>query len=64
VPDKNPKMSGNSLAQEYSCLEAQLGFSRDEIRTLILQGIQATWLPEDSNRQLIESFRDDPAWQE
>ncbi len=62
VNTDDPSMFGNSLAQEYRCLEAVLGFTRDEIRTLILQGIEAAWLPEDSKRRLSESFRRDPAW--
>jgi adenosine deaminase len=64
VNTDDPKMFGNSLAQEYRCLEAELGFSREEIRSLILQGVKATWLPEDSKRQLSESCRRDPACRE
>ncbi|MDY7040581.1 MAG: adenosine deaminase [Chloroflexota bacterium] len=60
----DPKMFGNSLAEEFLLLEENLGFSRDEIRTLILQGIRAAWLPEDRKRQFIEAFRGDPAWRE
>ncbi len=62
VNTDDPRMFGNSLAEEYRCLEAVLGFSRDEIRTLILQGIDASWLPEDSKCRLSESCRRDPAW--
>ncbi len=64
VNTDDPKMFGNSLAQEYRCLERQLDFSRDEIRSLILQGIEASWLPEEGKKQLSESFRHDPAWLE
>ncbi len=60
----DPKMFGNSLAQEYRLLEEKLGFSRDEIRALILQGIRSAWLPEDRQRQLVATFRQDAAWQE
>jgi adenosine deaminase len=56
VNTDDPKMFGNSLAQEYRSLEADLGFTRDEIRTLILHGIRASWLPEDGKRRLRESF--------
>jgi adenosine deaminase len=58
----DPKMFGNSLAEEFMLLEGKLGFSRDEIRSCILQGIQAAWLPEDRKQQLAEAFRSDPAW--
>ncbi len=60
----DPKMFGNSLAEEYLLLEEKLGFSRDEIRSLILQGIQASWLPQERKRQLVELFRTDSAWVE
>ena len=58
----DPKMFGNSLAEEFLLFEGKLGFSRDEIQSLILQGIQAAWLPEDRKQQLAEAFRSDPAW--
>jgi adenosine deaminase len=58
----DPKMFGNSLAEEYALLETKLGFARDEIRHLILQGIEDSWLPEARKRRLAEEFRADPAW--
>jgi adenosine deaminase len=64
VNTDDPKMFGNSLAEEFRLLEEKLGFSRDELRSLILQGIQTAWLPEERKRQLVEAFRNDPAWQE
>lgn len=60
----DPKMFGNSLAEEYRLLEEKFGFSRQEIRTLILYGIHAAWLPEEKKQQLVASFTQDPAWQE
>ncbi len=59
----DPKMFGNSLAEEYRLLEEKLGFSREEIRTLILQGIRSSWQSEDKKNQLIETFSNDPAWE-
>lgn len=58
----DPKMFGTSLAEEYHVLEAKLGFSREEIRTIILQGIEVSWLPEDKKRQLVQRFRSEPVW--
>jgi adenosine deaminase/aminodeoxyfutalosine deaminase len=52
----DPKMFGNSLAQEYQLLEQQLGFSRNDIRVLILQAIQASWLPPERKQQLTTEF--------
>lgn len=62
VNTDDPKMFGNSLAGEYEALEAELGFSREEMRALILQGIQVSWLSEDKKRELAETFRRDPVW--
>ena len=62
VNTDDPEMFGNSLAQEFRCLESELGFSRDEIRSLIVDGIQATWLPQASKSHLADSFRRDPDW--
>jgi adenosine deaminase len=62
VNTDDPKMFGNSLAGEYALLESELGFSRDDVRFLILNGIHASWLPEDRKRALADAFRADPAW--
>jgi adenosine deaminase len=63
VNTDDPKMFGNSLAEEFRLLEAKLGFARAEIRTLILQGIESSWLAEDRKQQLVAEFCRDPAWQ-
>jgi adenosine deaminase len=63
VNTDDPKMFGNSLAEEFWLLEKKLGFSRAEIQSLILQGIQAAWLPEEKKQQLIKTFRENPVWQ-
>jgi adenosine deaminase len=60
----DPKMFGNSLAEEYRLLIDRLGFSQDDIRTCILQGIRAAWLPSEKQQRLCEAFINDPAWQE
>jgi adenosine deaminase len=60
----DPKMFGNSLAEEYQLLEGRLGFSRQEIRTLILQGISASWLPPERKQKMIETFCAEPVWLE
>ena len=64
INSDDPKMFDNSMAEEYQILEEQLGFSRDDIRTLILQGIQASWMTEDKKEQMTAAFRSDPAWEE
>jgi adenosine deaminase len=59
----DPKMFGNTLAEEYRQLVEVQGFSRREICSLILQGIAAAWLPQEEKCQLVERFSADPAWQ-
>ena len=58
----DPAMFGNSLAQEFQALVEVHGFTRDEIRTLILNAVMASWLPADRRRQLAEDLQDDPDW--
>jgi adenosine deaminase len=62
VNTDDPKMFGNSLAEEYALLQARLGFSADEVRGLLLDAVAASWLPEHRKRRLAEAFRSDPAW--
>jgi adenosine deaminase len=62
VNTDDPKMFGNSLAEEYELLERKLGFCQDDIRELILQGVRSSWLPEDGKRRLATAFQRDPAW--
>lgn len=45
VNSDDPAMFGTSLADEYSSLEEVLGFSPAEIRTLMLNAVDASWLP-------------------
>jgi adenosine deaminase len=50
------------LAEEYQALVQELGFSHDDIRTLILQAIQASWQSDEKKQALIAAFRRDPVW--
>jgi adenosine deaminase len=60
----DPKMFGNSLAEEYRLLAERLGFSRPELRSLILNAVSAAWLPPERKSALRAQFCADPAWQE
>jgi adenosine deaminase len=64
VNTDDPKMFGNSLAEEYQVLVERLRFSRDEIRNLILTAIQVSWLPADQKEALSKAFMDDPGWRD
>jgi adenosine deaminase len=63
VNTDDPKMFGNSLAEEYRLLETRLGFSRAEIRELILQSLRASWLPQNRKQQFIQEFCEAADWQ-
>jgi adenosine deaminase len=62
VNTDDPKMFGNSLAEEYALLQARLGVSADEVRGLLLDAVAASWLSEPRKQQLADAFRSDPAW--
>jgi adenosine deaminase len=63
VNTDDPKMFGNSLAEEYRSLVTQLGFSRGEIQKLILNAVAASWLPLGRKHALATSLRGDPGWE-
>jgi adenosine deaminase len=58
----DPEMFGNSLPEEYRLLEEKLGFSREGLRALILNGISASWLDPSKKEALMEEFVSDPSW--
>lgn len=62
VNTDDPKMFGNSLAEEYELLVERLGFSRADIRTLILNAVDAAWLPQTEKSELADAVRRDPEW--
>ncbi|MGD0752128.1 MAG: adenosine deaminase [Anaerolineales bacterium] len=64
INSDDPKMFGNSLAEEYRVLEERLGFSRPELRSLILNAISAAWLPPERKLVMQTQFCAEPAWQE
>jgi adenosine deaminase len=53
----DPKMFGNSLAEEYLALHQHLGFSAADIRRLIEQGIETSWLAPPRKRELLGEFQ-------
>lgn len=64
VNTDDPKMFATSLAHEYRMLEQACGFSKQDIRALILQGVRSSWLPEVDKQSLAQRFRKDRAWEE
>jgi adenosine deaminase len=61
INSDDPKMFGNSLAEEYRTLMTKLGFSRFDIESLILQGIRTSWLIEERKKELISQFESELA---
>jgi adenosine deaminase len=53
----DPHMFGNSLAEEYRTLHRELGFSPADVRRLIEQGIETSWLPAERKREMLGRFR-------
>jgi len=62
VNTDDPMMFNNSLAQEYSSLVERLGFSSDDVRDLILNGVRASWLSVERKEAMLVDFQADPAW--
>ncbi len=62
VNTDDPKMFGNSLAEEYRLLEERLGFSRREIQSLITGAVEVSWLEEQPRSELQAAIERDPTW--
>ncbi len=59
----DPGMFGNSLAGEYRLLEERLGFSREEIRRLVLNALEASWLAAADRERMRSVVTGHPEWQ-
>ncbi len=57
ISSDDPKMFGNSLADEYRLLIDRLGFSDGEIRTLLLNSVHASWAPIEKKHQLAQEIK-------
>lgn len=59
VNTDNPGVSGTNITNEYRVLVERFGFTGEEIRGLILNGVEASFLQDDEKEQLrheIEGF--------
>ncbi len=54
----DPKMFGNSLAEEYEMLENNFNFSKQDITGFIIDSIQTTWLSAEEKDLLSKQFKD------
>lgn len=64
VNTDDPKMFDTALAAELRLLCNEGGFSRDDIRELVRQGIESSWLPPGRKKELERDFQSHPAWRE
>jgi adenosine deaminase len=62
ISTDDPKMFNNSLAEEYALLESRLGFSRTEVRGLVLSSLEHSWLPDSEKASMMKEFRESEAW--
>lgn len=56
VNTDNPGVSGTNITQEYKVLAEKFGFSKGEITTLILNGVEASFLDEAEKKELRREF--------
>ena len=52
----DPKMFGNSLAEEYQTLMDIFKYSNEEIFNIVLNSIDTMWLDENEKKELIDDF--------
>ena len=62
VNTDDPGMFHNNMVEEFVALHDVFGFSRDEIRTLILNGVDASWQSADRKAAMRAAFQEYPAW--
>jgi len=62
VGTDDPAMFGCTLAGELRLLERVLGWSRDEVRAVILAAVASSWLPPARRSSLAAEFTASPAW--
>jgi adenosine deaminase len=55
----DPKMFGNSLAEEYEMLEKHFNFTKNEIAGFIINSINTSWLNNKEKDLLMRQFRDE-----
>ncbi|MFP6595383.1 MAG: adenosine deaminase [Dehalococcoidia bacterium] len=64
VNSDDPAMFGNSLTGDYAALMSELAFTPDEIRQLILNAIESSWLVQDRKTEFKDMFTQASHWRE
>jgi adenosine deaminase len=60
----DPKMFGNSLAEEFKLLVEQKGFTAADLQRLLLGSIEMSWMPARQKAEMAAAFISDPVWRE
>ena len=58
----DPVMFDTNLAQEFRLLERKFDLNREDIRNLILQAIESSWMLLERKQIFRSEFQSDPAW--
>jgi adenosine deaminase len=64
VNSDDPAMFGNSLTQDLAALMIDLAFTPDEIRQLLLNGIESSWLVQDRKAEFKDVFTQSSSWRQ
>jgi len=64
INSDDPAMFGHSLSDDYAALMSDLSFTPDEVRTLILNGIESSWLEPERKSALEAAFVNAAVWNE
>lgn len=60
ISTDDPKMFGNSIAEEYRILETVFQFTQDELRQVRINSIKASWMEAAQKKRLLASAMDAP----
>ncbi|NQU28641.1 MAG: adenosine deaminase [Candidatus Marinimicrobia bacterium] len=58
----DPVMFNTNLAREFRLLASEFDLGREDIRNLILQAIESSWMSLERKQILRSEFQSDPAW--
>jgi len=60
----DPLFFGNSLSNELAAAQQGHGFTRQDIRRLITEAVEMSWLESDDKAALLKTFRSAAVWNE
>ena len=63
INSDDPHMFNTSLVDEFAALHRHFGFTADDVRQLLLNAVDAAWLPAERQAVLRAGLTGDPAWQ-